>query len=92
MSRLEAPCPSCSKEIIIRPKGFFCSGCEFKIWSEVSGKKLTQNQVETLIKKVKPERLKALPVIKPGKSLTLQLFCRIKLRVNLGFSSVKNKD
>ncbi|MCV5527200.1 hypothetical protein OFN18_34585, partial [Escherichia coli] len=53
MSRLEAPCPSCSKEIIIRPKGFFCSGCEFKIWSEVSGKKLTQNQVETLIKKGK---------------------------------------
>ncbi|EDH6028614.1 DNA topoisomerase III, partial [Salmonella enterica subsp. enterica serovar Agama] len=44
-SRLSTPCPACGKSIAIRPKGFFCTGCEFKIWAEFSGKKLTQNQI-----------------------------------------------
>lgn len=48
-TRLNAACPSCSKEIIISPKGFFCTGCEFKIWKTLAGKNLTDKQVETII-------------------------------------------
>ena len=44
--RLDSPCPSCGKHIVIRPKGYFCTGCEFKIWSEFSGKKITQAQAK----------------------------------------------
>ncbi|HDJ0016215.1 TPA: type IA DNA topoisomerase, partial [Escherichia coli] len=49
--RLDSPCPSCGKQIVIRPKGYFCTGCEFKIWKNFSGKALSDKQVETLLKK-----------------------------------------
>ncbi|HGX9169756.1 TPA: DNA topoisomerase, partial [Escherichia coli] len=35
--RLSSPCPSCGKQIVIRPKSYSCTGCEFKIWNEFSG-------------------------------------------------------
>ncbi|POJ46723.1 DNA topoisomerase III [Klebsiella pneumoniae] len=89
MSRLEAPCPSCSKEIIIRPKGFFCSGCEFKIWSEVSGKKLTQNQVETLIKKGKTGEIKGFTSNKTGKKFDAAIVLQDKTTGKLGFQFSK---
>ncbi|MEL8846903.1 topoisomerase C-terminal repeat-containing protein, partial [Escherichia coli] len=89
MSRLEAHCPSCSKEIIIRPKGFFCSGCEFKIWSEVSGKKLTQNQVETLIKKGKTGEIKGFTSNKTGKKFDAAIVLQDKTTGKLGFQFSK---
>ena len=56
--RLDSPCPSCGKHIVIRPKGYFCTGCEFKIWSEFSGKKITQAQAEKLVKSGKTDLIK----------------------------------
>ncbi|HHS8529042.1 TPA: DNA topoisomerase 3 [Escherichia coli] len=56
--RLSSPCPSCGKHIVIRPKGYFCTGCEFKIWSEFSGKKITQAQAEKLVKSGKTDLIK----------------------------------
>ncbi|HDD9767990.1 TPA: type IA DNA topoisomerase, partial [Escherichia coli] len=32
--RLSSPCPSCGKQIVIRPKSYSCTGCEFKIWKD----------------------------------------------------------
>ncbi|MGU5057658.1 topoisomerase C-terminal repeat-containing protein, partial [Escherichia coli] len=58
VSRLAPPCPSCGKQIVIRPKGYFCTGCEFKIWSEFSGKKITQAQAEKLLKSGKTDLIK----------------------------------
>jgi len=49
--RLASPCPNCQNTIVIRPKLYACTGCEFKIWNTVSEKKLTDNQIETLITK-----------------------------------------
>ncbi|EYH91502.1 DNA topoisomerase III, partial [Salmonella enterica subsp. enterica serovar Heidelberg str. N653] len=46
------------KHIVIRPKGYFCTGCEFKIWSEFSGKKITQAQAEKLVKSGKTDLIK----------------------------------
>lgn len=53
--RLSSPCPSCGKQIVIRPKSYSCTGCEFKIWNEFSGKKITQAQAEKLIKSGKTD-------------------------------------
>ncbi len=52
--RTDSPCPSCGKHIVIRPKGYFCTGCEFKIWSEFSGKKITRAQAENWLNQGKP--------------------------------------
>lgn len=84
ISRLNVPCPSCSKEILIRPKGFFCTGCEFKIWSEFSGKKLTQSQVETVIKKGKSSEIKGF-TSKAGKKFDAVVTLQDKSTGKLGF-------
>ena len=49
------PCPSCGKDVIERGKAFGCSawretGCAFKVWKVMSGKKLSAAQVKTLLK------------------------------------------
>ncbi|MEK7299014.1 MAG: DNA topoisomerase 3 [Candidatus Margulisiibacteriota bacterium] len=50
-------CPKCQiGKIIETPKAYGCTqwksaGCKFVIWKEMSGKALTENQVETLLKK-----------------------------------------
>ncbi|EMA5188350.1 DNA topoisomerase 3 [Salmonella enterica] len=83
-ARLGVPCPSCNKEISIRPKGFFCTGCEFKIWSEFSGKKLTQSQVETVIKKGKTSEIKGF-TSKAGKKFDAVVTLQDKSTGKLGF-------
>ncbi|MBM2843461.1 MAG: topoisomerase, partial [Anaerolineales bacterium] len=51
-------CPKCGQGRIIQGRrGYGCNryreGCDFVVWQEVSGKKLTVNQVHTLIEKGK---------------------------------------
>ena len=51
-------CPKCGQGQIIQGKrGYGCNryreGCDFVVWQQVSGKKLTENQVRTLIEKGK---------------------------------------
>ena len=62
-TRISAPleglaCPKCGQGQIIRGKrGYGCNrhreGCDFVVWQEVNGKKLTEIQVRTLIEKGK---------------------------------------
>ncbi|HGG4333048.1 TPA: DNA topoisomerase 3 [Salmonella enterica subsp. enterica serovar Chester] len=87
--RLEAKCPNCGKDIAVRPKGFFCTGCEFKIWSELSGKKLTQNQVEMLIKKGKTGEIKGFTSNKTGKKFDAAIVLQDKATGKLGFQFSK---
>lgn len=49
--RLEAKCPGCGGAIVVRPKLFACTGCEFKIWKMLAQKTLTDKQIETIIVK-----------------------------------------
>lgn len=84
-SRLENVCPSCGKEILIRPKGFFCTGCEFKIWSEFCGKKLTNNQVEKLIKDGKSKLIKGFKK-RDGNTFDTELVLEDEKTGKLGFS------
>lgn len=55
-------CPLCGKPITETNKAFSCSGykegCKFSIWKEISGKKLSINQAQELLKKGKTSIIK----------------------------------
>lgn len=55
-------CPLCGKDVIESAKGYGCSGykagCKFVIWKEISGKKITVNQVQDLLQKGKTALIK----------------------------------
>lgn len=57
-ARLEALCPQCQGEIVISPKLYACTGCNLKIWKTVASKTLTDNQVNTVLKKGKSGTIK----------------------------------
>ena len=49
------PCPSCGKDVVERGKAFGCSawretGCPFKVWKVIAGKKLGAAQVKALLR------------------------------------------
>lgn len=83
--RLGSPCPSCGKEIIIRPKGYFCTGCEFKIWKNFSGKALSDKQVETLLTKDITGELKGFVSSKTNKQFSAKVKLIDKATGKLGF-------
>lgn len=72
VERLATPCSNCGKYIVVRPKLFACTGCDFKIWSTVAEKKLTTKQVETLIQKGKTGIIKGFKS-KAGKNFDAKL-------------------
>lgn len=86
--RLKSPCPSCGNKVLVRSKGFFCTGCEFKIWSEVFGKKLTSNQVEKLITNGKSSLIKGFKR-RDGVSFDTELILEDKNTGKLGFPARK---
>lgn len=69
------PCPKCGAPLQESPKAFGCSawksGCDFKVWKEISGHKMTVAQVKELIAKgnTKPLKFKS----KAGKDFEAQL-------------------
>ncbi len=91
--RLNAPCPSCGKQIAIRPKGYFCTGCEFKIWKNFSGKALSDKQVETLLTKGITGELKGFVSSRTNKEFSAKVKLIDKATGKLGFEfSPKNSD
>ncbi|HGU7961290.1 TPA: DNA topoisomerase 3 [Escherichia coli] len=88
--RLDSPCPSCGKHIVIRPKGYFCTGCEFKIWSEFYGKKITQAQAEKLVKSGKTDLIKGFKK-KSGGTYDTVLVLEDKKTGKLGFPARAKK-
>ncbi|ELM6913351.1 topoisomerase C-terminal repeat-containing protein, partial [Escherichia coli] len=83
--RLSSPCPSCGKQIVIRPKGYFCTGCEFKIWKDFCGKSLTDKQIETLITKGVTSELKGFISQKTNKDFSAKVKLVDKATGKLGF-------
>ncbi|EGE8441573.1 DNA topoisomerase III [Escherichia coli] len=83
--RLNAPCPSCGKQIAIRPKGYFCTGCEFKIWKNFSGKALSDKQVETLLTKSITGELKGFVSSRTNKEFSAKVKLIDKATGKLGF-------
>ncbi len=86
MSRLEAPALHAVKKLLSGLKAFSVR-CEFKSGLKCQ-KKLTQNQVETLIKKVKPE-IKGFTSNKTGKKFDAAIVLQDKTTGKLGFQFSK---
>lgn len=86
--RLEVPCPNCGKVIASRPKLVACTGCEFKIWRDFIGKTLTDNQIETLLRKGKTGVIKGF-TSKAGKKFDTALVLENKQTGKLGFPPKK---
>ncbi|EJX8317818.1 DNA topoisomerase 3 [Salmonella enterica] len=89
--RLNAPCPSCGKQIAIRPKGYFCTGCEFKIWKNFSGKELSDKQVETLLTKGITGELKGFVSSRTNKEFSAKVKLLDKATGKLGFEFTPKK-
>jgi DNA topoisomerase-3 len=89
--RIDAPCPACGQSIIIAPKFFACSGCGFRVQAVIAGKKITCNQVETLIKKGRTAELKGFNSSKTGKTFSAHLVLSDKKTGAVSFEFAKKK-
>ncbi|HAZ0356310.1 TPA: DNA topoisomerase III [Shigella sonnei] len=90
--RLSSPCPSCGKQIVIRSKGYFCTGCEFKIWKNFYGKALSDKQVETLVTKGITGELKGFVSSKTNKNFSAKVKLVDKTAGKLGFEFTHKKS
>lgn len=72
-------CPVCGKNIVESKKSFGCvgwkEGCKFVIWKEIAKKKLSINQVKTLLTKQKTGKLKGF-MSKKGKKFDAVLILK----------------
>ena len=86
-------CPFCGKAMRKWDKGYSCTGhkngCQFTIWSEVAGKKLTESQVKAICEKGKTGAIKGF-MSKAGKEFTARLVLNRATR-KLEFEFVKTK-
>jgi len=48
--QLATPCRKCSATITVNGRFYECAGCDFKLWNEVAGRRLSDAEVETLLK------------------------------------------
>lgn len=63
-------CPKCKGQTVqLKPSGMFCNTekCDFKIWREIAGKKLSDKQLYNLLEKGKIDKIKGFKS-KAGKS------------------------
>jgi len=90
-------CPLCGKDVIECSKGYGCSGykdqgCKFIIWKEIAGKKLSRNQVKTLLEKGKTGPIKGFKSKKGNKfeaALKLENG-KVELQFSNGFPQNEN--
>ena len=81
------PCPKCKKGILLNGNSnIYCSeykgGCDFKIWKVISGKAITEQQIEDLLMKHKTSEIKGFKS-KAGKSFNAIL--ELKTDFTVGF-------
>lgn len=47
---IESACPKCQGELQLDRQRIHCTNCDFELWTHICGKKLTSQQVHTLLK------------------------------------------
>nr|WP_279079048.1 topoisomerase C-terminal repeat-containing protein [Hafnia alvei] len=75
---------ACGKALIVTPKSVSCSSCVFVVWSTLAGKRLTDNQLETIIVKGKSSELEGF-TSKAGKPFSAFVILVDKTTGRLGF-------
>lgn len=84
LERLEVKCPSCNSDLVVSEKFCRCTGCNFRLWTTIAGKKLTRNQAETIIKKGKSGVIKGFKS-KAGNSFDAFVLLKNKTTGETGF-------
>lgn len=46
---LDAPCRKCGAAVRVDGRAYQCGGCEFKLWGEILGRRLTEAEASTLL-------------------------------------------
>lgn len=91
------PCPKC-KEGVVRetPKGAGCSqwqeGCNFSVWREVYGKKLTDSQINELVKKGETKEIKGFKKKSGNGTYSAKLTLNEEFKVRLKFDDSPRGD
>ena len=83
-------CPKCGSPVVETKKAFSCSawktsGCDFAIWKQVSGKRLSEHQARELLRKRRTGRLKGFKS-KAGKPYAAALELDRDHKVRLDFA------
>ncbi|NJO00371.1 MAG: DNA topoisomerase 3 [Bacteroidia bacterium] len=89
------PCPKCGQGTVRESeKNFYCSaykeGCDFRIWREVAGKKLSEAHVKQLLDKGKTGLIKGF-TSKAGKKFDAMLTIQDKEKYSLSFEFPPHK-
>lgn len=84
LERLDVKCPSCNSELVITEKFCRCTGCNFRLWTVIAGKKLTRKQTETIIEKGKSGMVKGFKS-KAGNSFDAVILLKNKTTGETGF-------
>jgi DNA topoisomerase-3 len=84
-------CPRCGAPVVETKKGYGCSawkktGCDFVIWKQVSGKRLSENQARQLLTKGRTGQMKGFKS-KAGKPYSAALRLDAEHRVKLEFAN-----
>ena len=85
------PCPKCGSPVVETKKAYGCSawkksGCDFVIWKEVSGKRLSENQARQLLANGRTGQMKGFKS-KAGKPYSAALKLDAEHRVKLEFAN-----
>ncbi|WP_321959332.1 DNA topoisomerase [Burkholderia cenocepacia] len=77
---LDAPCPKCGATVHVDGRAYQCSGCDFKVWGEILGRRLTEGEASKLLADRKTAVLSGFTSRKSGKKFSAAL----KLNVDTG--------
>lgn len=65
---LDAPCPHCGAAVHVDDRAYQCSGCDFKVWGEILGRRLTEGEASTLIANRKTGMLSGFTSPRPARN------------------------
>ena len=77
---LDAPCPKCGTAVHVDGRAYQCSGCDFKVWGEILGRRLTEGEASKLLADRKTGVLSGFTSRSSGKTFSAAL----KLDVDTG--------
>ncbi|MEH5143224.1 type IA DNA topoisomerase [Enterobacter cloacae] len=92
LNRLAVKCPACDSELVMTPKTCACTGCQFRIWLDVRGKKLTEKQAETLISKGKTGVIKGFKSTKNDETYSMIVTLKNPQTGETGFEYPPRED
>lgn len=92
LNRLAVKCPACDSELVMTPKTCACTGCQFRIWLDVRGKKLTEKQAKTLISKGKTGVIKGFKSTKNDETYSMIVTLKNPQTGETGFEYPPRED